>query len=102
MTLCDSVMSIEFYSSYGTNVLENMISARAMEGKGDFSYFLGQFYAQKVTRSVHPNKAAGTPEYDPMRFLFSQSERKDVKCPRRKEAERRRLYDGALSIFAIF
>ena len=38
MTLCDSVMSIEFYSSYGTNVLETMISARAMEGKGDFEY----------------------------------------------------------------
>lgn len=28
MTLCDSVMSIEFYSSYGTNVLENLFSAR--------------------------------------------------------------------------
>ena len=38
MTLYDSVMSIEFYSSYGTNVLENMISAREMEGKGDFEY----------------------------------------------------------------
>ena len=31
MTLCDSVMSIEFYSSYGTNVLLNVGSTRKTE-----------------------------------------------------------------------
>ena len=30
MTLCDSVMSIEFYSSYGTNVLDHL----AADGTG--------------------------------------------------------------------
>jgi hypothetical protein len=30
--------SPELFGSSGTNVLENLISARAMEGKGDFEY----------------------------------------------------------------
>ena len=33
--------SLELFGSSGTNVLENLISARAMEGKGNIEYYGG-------------------------------------------------------------